>query len=104
MGRLDEIDLSVKLPKEGREERLERSQKLLAARRLQMGGKLGGDTLGPPLCLVFEGWDASGKGGAIKRLAAELDARHVRVAAFSAPNHDEKRHHFLWRFWPKLPG
>src|SRR4051794_38464240 len=69
-----------------------------------MAGKLGGDTLGPPLCLVFEGWDASGKGGAIKRLLAELDSRHVRVAQFAAPTDDEKRHHYLSRFVPKLPG
>jgi AMP-polyphosphate phosphotransferase len=104
MGRLDEVDLSVRLPKEGVEERLARSQHLLAARRLQMAGKLGGDKLGPPMCLIFEGWDASGKGGAIKRLVAELDARHVRVADFAAPTYDEKRHHYLSRFVPKLPG
>ncbi len=54
--------------------------------------------------MVFEGWDASGKGGAIKRLVAPLDIRHVRVAQFSAPTPDEKRHHYLWRFWPSLPG
>jgi AMP-polyphosphate phosphotransferase len=35
---------------------------------------------------------------------AELDPRHVRVVQFAAPTHDEKRHHFLWRFWPSLPG
>jgi len=56
------------------------------------------------VCCVFEGWDASGKGGAIKRLVAPLDLRHVRVAQFAAPTHDERRHHFLWRFWPALPG
>jgi polyphosphate kinase 2 (PPK2 family) len=54
--------------------------------------------------VLFEGWDASGKGGAIKRLVAFLDPRHVRVVSFAAPTHDEKRHHFLWRFWPVLPG
>jgi polyphosphate kinase 2 (PPK2 family) len=53
---------------------------------------------------VFEGWDASGKGGAIKRLVAPLDPRHVRVAQFAAPTERERRHHFLWRFWPALPG
>jgi len=42
--------------------------------------------------------------GAIKRLIAPMDLRHVRVAQFSAPSPDEKRHHFLWRFWPQLPG
>jgi polyphosphate kinase 2 (PPK2 family) len=104
VGRLNEVDLSAKLPKKDREERLARSQKLLAARRLQMAGKLGGDTLGPPFCLLFEGWDASGKGGAIKRVVAELDSRHVRVAQFAAPTADEKRHHYLARFVPALPG
>jgi polyphosphate kinase 2 (PPK2 family) len=54
--------------------------------------------------VVFEGWDASGKGGVIKRLVDHLDPRHVRVAQFGAPTYDEKRHHFLWRFWPVLPG
>ena len=56
------------------------------------------------MLVLFEGWDASGKGGAIKRLVAPLDPRHVRVCQFAAPTPDEKRHHFLWRFWPKLPG
>ena len=63
-----------------------------------------GDPLGPPLAVVFEGWDASGKGGAIKRLIAPLDPRHVRVASFAAPTPDEKRHHYLHRFGPALPG
>jgi polyphosphate kinase 2 (PPK2 family) len=69
-----------------------------------LGGQIGDHGIGRPLCVVFEGWDASGKGGAIKRLVAPLDPRHVRVAQFSSPTSDEKRHHFLWRFWPVLPG
>jgi len=104
MGRLDELDLSLKLSKQEQAERLAAAQERLAALRLQLGGKLGGTELGPPLCLLFEGWDASGKGGAIRRLVAPLDMRHVRVSQFAAPTHDEKRHHFLWRFWPALPG
>ena len=56
------------------------------------------------MCIVFEGWDAAGKGGAIKRLVEPLDPRHVHVAPFAAPTPDELRHHFLWRFWPPLPG
>jgi polyphosphate kinase 2 (PPK2 family) len=104
VGRLDQLDLSVKLPTKEYEERLPRAQKLLAARRLQLGGKLGDGRLGPPLAVVFEGWDASGKGSAIKRLVAELDSRHVRVADFAAPTPDEKRHHYLARFVPPLPG
>jgi polyphosphate kinase 2 (PPK2 family) len=65
---------------------------------------IGDGNLGPPVCAIFEGWDASGKGGAIKRLVAKMDPRHVRVVQFAAPSPDEKRHHFLWRFWPSLPG
>ena len=52
----------------------------------------------------MEGWDASGKGGAIKRLVAALDPRHVRVKQYAAPTPDELRHHWLARFWPALPG
>src|SRR3954447_1225323 len=104
VGRLDEVDLTQKLRRKDYEERLEAAQDRLEALRLQLAGLIGDGRLGPPVLMVFEGWDASGKGGAIKRLTAELDHRHVRVASFSAPTSDEKRHHYLWRFWPKLPG
>lgn len=104
MGALDAIDLSKKLsPSEGRK-RLEVAQRRLLALRLQAGGLIGDGRLGPPLCIVFEGWDAAGKGGTIRRLTARLDPRHVRVAEFAAPTETERRHHFLWRFWPSLPG
>jgi AMP-polyphosphate phosphotransferase len=103
-GRLAKLDLGLKLSREEEQERLAAGQKRLLALRLQLGGKLGDGRLGPPLCVVFEGWDASGKGGTIKRLAASLDPRHVRVATFEAPTPREKRHHFLWRFVPALPG
>src|SRR3954447_5641480 len=104
MGRLDDVDLSQKLSRKEQDKRLEAAQERLEALRLQLAGLIGDGRLGPPVLMLFEGWDASGKGGAIKRLLAQLDHRHVRVAAFSAPNSDEKRHHFLWRFFPKLPG
>jgi len=52
--------------------------------------------------MVFEGWDAAGKGGAIKRLVEALDARAVRIIATSAPSDEEKAHHYLWRFWRYL--
>ncbi|OJF11297.1 polyphosphate kinase 2 family protein [Couchioplanes caeruleus] len=84
--------------------RLEQAQQRLLRLRLLLGGQLGDHKIGPPLCVVFEGWDASGKGGAIKRLVAPLDPRHVRVSQFAAPTYDEKRHHFLQRFWGVLPG
>jgi len=104
VGRLDEVDLSLKLSAREEERELEQAWKRLAQLRLTLGGLIGDRVLGPPLCVVFEGWDASGKGGAIKRLVAPLDPRHVRVAQFAAPSEDEKRHHFLKRFWPALPG
>ena len=104
MGALDELDLSKKLSKKEEAERLEAAWTRLTQLRLTLGGLIGGGELGPPVCVAFEGWDASGKGGAIKRLVAPLDPRHVRVVQFAAPTHDEKRHHFLWRFWPSLPG
>ena len=104
MGRLDEIDLSAKLKRKEYEERLAAAQERILQLRLHCAGLTGSGELGPPICCVFEGWDASGKGGAIKRLLQELDVRHVRVKSYAAPTHDEKRHHFLWRFWPALPG
>ena len=104
MARLSKVDLSKKMSKSKGEARLEAAQLRLLRLRLLLGGQLADHRIGPPLCVVFEGWDASGKGGAIKRLVAPLDPRHVRVSQFAAPTYDEKRHHFLWRFWPKLPG
>ncbi|HEY6695742.1 MAG TPA: UDP-galactose-lipid carrier transferase [Solirubrobacteraceae bacterium] len=104
MARLDDLDLNLKLNREEEAERLEAAQTRLLQLRLTLGGLIGSGEIGPPLCVVFEGWDASGKGGAIKRLVAPLDPRHVRVKQFAAPTFDEKRHHWLWRFWPQLPG
>ena len=104
MSRLDDVDLSLTLSKEEAEARLDKAGKRLLRLRLYMAGLLEEGVLGPPVCVVFEGWDASGKGGAIKRLVDPLDPRHVRVATFAAPTYDEKRHHFLSRFWPALPG
>jgi AMP-polyphosphate phosphotransferase len=104
MGRLDEVDLSLRLSREEEEKGLKREGQRLAQLRLTLAGLIGECRLGPPLIVFFEGWDASGKGGAIKRLVAPLDPRHVRVRQFAAPTPDEKRHHFLGRFWPALPG
>src|SRR4051794_35839730 len=86
MSRLDDLDLTKKLKRREQDERLSVGGRRLPQLRLALGGKLNpGDPLGPPLITVFEGWDASGKGGAINRLLAPLDARHVRVAAYAAP-------------------
>ncbi len=56
-----------------------------------------------PLIIAYEGWDAAGKGGNIKRVAAALDARSYHVHPISAPTSDELAHPFLWRFWTRLP-
>ncbi len=104
MRRLDELDLSLKLSREEEARRLEAASNRLLELRLTLGGLLGDGRLGPPVCVLFEGWDASGKGGAIRRLVTPMDPRHVRVATFAAPTYDEKRHHFLLRFWSSLPG
>jgi polyphosphate kinase 2 (PPK2 family) len=104
MSRLDDVDLTLRLSKKDGKKQLAEAQERLVHLRLLLGGQIGPGELGPPLLVLFEGWDASGKGGAIQRLVAELDSRHVRVAQFAAPSSDEKRHHFLWRFWPVLPG
>src|SRR4029079_17169392 len=104
-GALARLDLSLELTPSEEQARLVTAQERLLQLRRVLGGLSGRDPrIGPPVCVVFEGWDASGKGGAIKRLVAPLDPRHVRVSQFAAPTYDEKRHHFLWRFWPKLPG
>ena len=52
--------------------------------------------------LVFEGWDAAGKGGAIRRVTAALDARRYEVIPFAAPTDEEAARHYLWRFWRHL--
>ncbi len=56
-----------------------------------------------PVLVMFEGWDAAGKGGAIQRLTAELDPRSFAVHTFSAPSAEELRFPYLWRFWRALP-
>jgi polyphosphate kinase 2 (PPK2 family) len=56
-----------------------------------------------PVIIAFEGWDAAGKGGAIRRLTERLDPRGYVVHAISAPKGDDAEHHYLWRFWRRLP-
>jgi polyphosphate kinase 2 (PPK2 family) len=56
-----------------------------------------------PVIVAMEGWDAGGKGGAIKRLTQKMDPRGYEVVPTSAPNDIEKEHHYLWRFWQNMP-
>ncbi len=93
----DTLDHSRKLKKrEYRQRRPELQAKL---------GELGRRAYeqGVATVLVFEGPDAAGKGGAIRRTVWSLDARHYRVHQFAAPTDEENAHHYLWRFWRKLP-
>jgi AMP-polyphosphate phosphotransferase len=56
-----------------------------------------------PVILIFEGWDASGKGGAIRRVTEKIDPRGYVVYPIAAPKGDDATHHYLWRFWNRLP-
>lgn len=104
---LESTNLHRKMSREQEAARIAAAQQRLLWLRLTLGGQLcepGAKRFGPPIAVAFEGWDAAGKGGAIKRLVAPMDPRFVRVAQFAAPTSDEKRHQFLWRFVPKMPG
>ena len=57
-----------------------------------------------PVVMVFEGWDAAGKGGVIKRLTERLDPRGYQVYPIAAPKGDDAEKHYLWRFWRRLPA
>ncbi|MGI9212978.1 MAG: polyphosphate:AMP phosphotransferase [Methylococcaceae bacterium] len=95
--RLSTIDLSQTLDKK-------RYQNLLVHHQNRLG-ELTNQARheGVGTMLVFEGWDASGKGGAIRRLTAALDARNYTVIPIAAPSSEEKAHHYLWRFWKHVP-
>lgn len=56
-----------------------------------------------PVVILFEGWDAAGKGGAIRRLTQQMDPRGYTVTPIAAPNDEERAHHYLWRFWRAFP-
>lgn len=102
--RLENVDLNADLGKKEYRKRLRDAQRRLLQLRLVYAGLIEDKLLGPPVCLVFEGWDGGGKGGAIKRLVAGLDPRHVTVVQYAAPSEYELRHHWLSRFWGPLPG
>jgi polyphosphate kinase 2 (PPK2 family) len=100
----DRVDLSARLTDEEYNARIYAAQRKLLELRLHIGGHLDTPQLGPGVLVVFEGSDAGGKGGAIKRIVDPLDPRHYRVSSFAKPTFDEKRKHFLWRFWKEVPG
>jgi polyphosphate kinase 2 (PPK2 family) len=104
MGRLDDLDLTQRVTRSEYDERMPAAQRRLLQLRLHLGGQMGSGELGPALLIVLEGPDAGGKGGALKRIVEPLDPRHYRVSTYAAPTTDEKRHHFLWRFYRDIPG
>ena len=59
---------------------------------------------GAKAIIAFEGWDAGGKGGTIRRLIGKWEPRFFRIWPISAPTDEELAHHYLWRFWQRLPG
>ena len=94
---LQDIDLTQTLTKDAYDEALIPYQVALSALGYQVYKQ---DRL---VIIVFEGWDAAGKGGAIKRVTERLDPRGYAVYPISAPQGDDKTHHYLWRFWRRLP-
>ena len=93
---LDNVDLSQTVSKEKYQKALPELQ--FELRRLQHIAY----TQRKMVVLLFEGWDAGGKGGAIRRLIAQLDPRGYEVVPIAAPEGEEKRKHHLWRFWRAL--
>ncbi len=102
--RVEAIDLTASLVADESQRRILAAQRRLVHLRLTTAGLLEPQRVGPGLLVLFEGFDAAGKGGAIRRLTGALDPRHVRVVPIGIPTDEEQRHHFLWRFWPHLPG
>lgn len=94
---LDEYDLSLDIPDELYKKKLKSLQKEL----FELHNKL--YTSKTPLVIVFEGWDAAGKGGAIKRLTSGLDPRGFEVVPIAAPTPTELSYHYMRRFWTVLP-
>ncbi len=97
MSALSQVDVNLALTKDEYVEQLIRHQVAL--------GQLGYQVYVQkrPVIMVFEGWDAAGKGGNIKRITEKLDPRGYVVHSIAAPAGEDKTHHYLWRFWRRLP-
>ena len=94
---LSSVDLSLSYTREEYKEKLQKLQERLKVLHSDLYRKR------IPVVLGFEGWDAGGKGGAIKRLTECMDPRGYEVHPTAAPNDIEKAHHYLWRFWQGMP-
>ncbi len=93
---LDTVDLTLTLSRE--EYKLALLEQQLRLRELAL--KLYAEKRS--LVVVYEGWDAAGKGGNIRRLTEKIDPRGYRVHTIGAPEFEDKTHHYLWRFWRRL--
>ncbi len=94
---LDSLDLSLRLDKKDYRRELEKYQGRIN-KLVRQAYQLKRSSI-----LVFEGWDAGGKGGTIRRLTHAMDARNYRVISVGAPTDEERAHHYLWRFWRHIP-
>jgi len=94
---LETVDLRASLPEKVYERRIAAQQARLRKLQFEIYERR------KPVLAVFEGWDAAGKGGAIKRVTEMLEPRGYTVSSFAAPRGEEKTHHYLWRFWRVLP-
>jgi polyphosphate kinase 2 (PPK2 family) len=97
MSILSQVNLNQALTEDQYQEQLVRNQVALSQLAYQVYVQK------RPVILVFEGWDAAGKGGAIKRLTERLDPRGYVVYPIAAPAGEDKTHHYLYRFWRRLP-
>ncbi len=94
---LDRVDLSLTLTRKAYEDRLKKAQQALRELEYKIYTKR------VPVIIAYEGWDAAGKGGNIRRVTQSLDPRGYEVVPIAAPNDLEKSHHYLWRFWVQMP-
>jgi len=94
---LDGVDLTQSLERETYESQLRRYQGKISRLVWAAYDKKRSSVV------VFEGWDAAGKGGCIRRMTVAMDARLYRVISVAAPSDEEKAHHYLWRFWRHIP-
>jgi len=93
---LDTLDMTQTLPKHDYRDALAAEQRRVGILARKARAK------GVSTVLVFEGWDAAGKGGTIRRVTHALDAREAQVIPVAAPNDEERAQHYLWRFWRQL--
>jgi polyphosphate:AMP phosphotransferase len=94
---LDKLDMSQRLSRQRFKTAIEEQQSRLNLLQRKASAQ------GVSTIAVFEGWDAAGKGGAIRRITAALDARDYQVIPIAAPTDEERARHYLWRFWRHLP-